>query len=124
MQEQTLELKAKLFRGFSDASRLAILKALLEGPRSVSEIVEATELTQSNASNHLRCLYDCGLVARRQEGRYVLYRLSDERVAEVLTLAQRLLAEVARGVYDCTRYEDDAAGDEDAGEPQVAAGSL
>ena len=101
---QGLELKAKLFRGFSDPSRLSILDTLRDGPRTVTEIVEATGLAQSNASNHLGCLRDCGLVTSEQEGRYVRYRLSDDRVALLLNLADELLSDVARGVYECTRY--------------------
>lgn len=100
----SLALKAKLFRGFSDPSRLSILEVLHQGPRTVSEIVETTNLSQPNASNHLGCLRDCGLVVAEQEGRYVTYRLSDERVGELLALAEALLADVARGVYECTRY--------------------
>jgi DNA-binding transcriptional ArsR family regulator len=100
-----LTVKAKLFRGFSDSSRLAILEALREERRSVGEIVEATGLSQSNTSNHLSCLHDCGLVVREQRGRQVIYGLSDDRVAKVLSLAESLLADVARGVYECTRYE-------------------
>jgi DNA-binding transcriptional ArsR family regulator len=101
---QSLALKAKLFRGFADASRLSIVETLREGPRSVGEIVEATGLSQSNASNHLACLLDCGLVAREQQGRRVIYRLSDERVDALLALAGELLEEVASGVDACRRY--------------------
>ncbi len=100
----SLALKAKLFRGFSDPSRLSILEALRTGPLIVGEIIAATGLSQSNASNHLGCLRDCGLVVAEQEGRYVTYHLSDDRVGEVLALAESLLADVARGVYECTRY--------------------
>ena len=99
-----VDLQAKLFRGFSDPSRLSILEALRDGPLTVSEIVEATGLSQSNVSNHLGCLRDCGLVVAEQEGRYVTYHLSDDRVGELLALAESLLADVARGVYACTRY--------------------
>ncbi len=101
---QAIDLKAKLFRGFADSSRLAILTALCDGPLTVTEIVEATGLSQSNASNHLACLWDCGLVAREQHGRYVRYRVSDDRVAALLHLSDELLADVAQGVYECTRY--------------------
>lgn len=97
-------LQAKLFRGFGDPSRLGILDALRNGPLTVSEIVEITGLSQPNASNHLSCLRDCGLVVAKQDGRYVTYHLSDDRVGEVLALAESLLADVARGVYECTRY--------------------
>lgn len=99
-----IHLQAKLFRGFSDPSRLAILAALRDGPRTVRDIVEATGLSQSNASNHLGCLRDCGLVTATQQGRFVSYQLSDARVEQLLRLADELLAEVARGVYECTRF--------------------
>ncbi|HAX77669.1 MAG TPA: transcriptional regulator [Cyanobacteria bacterium UBA11372] len=104
-QAQAISLKAKLFRGFADPSRLAILDALRDGPLTVSEIVTVTGLSQSNASNHLGCLRDCGLVISEQQGRYVRYRLSDSRVATILSLTDELLADVAKGVYQCTRYK-------------------
>lgn len=97
-------LQAKLFRGLSDQSRLAILEALRGGPLPVSEIVEATGLSQSNTSNHLRCLSDCGLVAAEQEGRFVYYRLSDQRIETLLRLADELLAETGRRIFECTNY--------------------
>jgi len=99
-----VQLQAKLFRGFGDPARLAILQALQSGPMTVTEIVAATGMSQSNTSNHLGCLRDCGLVAAEQQGRYVNYRLSDDRVGDLLVLAGSLLADVARGVYECTRY--------------------
>ena len=101
---KSIEIQAKLFRGFSDPSRLAILEVLQDGALTVSEIVEGTGLTQSNVSNHLACLRDCGLVIAEQKGRFVYYELSDKRVGQLLTLADELLADVARGVYECTRY--------------------
>ena len=98
-------LQAKLFRGFADPSRLAILEVLRQGPLSVGAIVAATGLSQSNVSNHLRCLSDCGLVLAEQQGRFVHYRLSDERIAELLELADELLAGVARRISECTDYK-------------------
>ena len=102
--EQTTRLKAKLFRGLADPSRLSILESLQDGPHTVSEVVEVTGLSQSNVSNHLRCLADCGLVQRERDGRFVHYQLSDPRVAGLIKLAEELLADVAHGVYACTRY--------------------
>lgn len=99
------ELKARLFHGFADPSRLGILDALRDGPRSVGEVVQATGLTQPNVSNHLACLLDCGLVARAQRGRYVFYRLSDDRVARLLGLAEGILADAARGLYECVSFQ-------------------
>ena len=101
---KAIDLQAKLFRGFGDASRLGILSVLRQGPLTVTEILEKTGLSQSNASNHLACLRDCGLVTAKQDGRHVTYHLSDDRVGELLELGESLLSDVARGVYECTRY--------------------
>jgi DNA-binding transcriptional ArsR family regulator len=100
---QALNLRAKFFRGLSDSSRLSILENLCAGPMNVSELVEATGLSQPNVSNHLACLRDCGLVSAQSEGRFVYYRLSDVRVRGLLLLADEVLTEVARGVYECVR---------------------
>jgi DNA-binding transcriptional ArsR family regulator len=100
----SIDLQAKLFRGFADPSRLTLLEALREGERKVSDLVEITGFTQPNVSNHLSCLRDCGLVTVRQQGRFAYYSLSDDRVSKLLLLADELLADVARGVYECTRY--------------------
>ncbi len=99
-----LDLKAKLFSGFADPSRLAILQTMVDGPRNVGEIVSETGLSQPNTSNHLNCLHGCGLVIREKQGRSVYYQLADERIATLLTLAGEILAESARGVYECTNY--------------------
>lgn len=103
IEQQDVTLRARLFRGLSDASRLAIVEALRAGPRSVGEIVDATGLGQSNVSNHLACLLGCGLVVREQRGRHAFYRLADTRVDDLLALADTLLADVARGVGECPR---------------------
>ncbi|MBL1179226.1 ArsR/SmtB family transcription factor [Pantanalinema sp. GBBB05] len=102
---QTADLKAKLFRGFSDPSRLSILSALRNGPLTVSEIVHQTGLNQSNVSNHLSCLRCCDLVVREQQGRFMYYELADVRIATLLDLADELLADVAQGVRQCSHYE-------------------
>jgi DNA-binding transcriptional ArsR family regulator len=101
---QRLQLKAKLFRGFADPSRLSILEALRDGPRTVTEIVDMTGLSQPNVSNHLSCLRDCGLVTGQQNGRYVHYHIADKRVNTLLRYGEEILADSARGVYECTRY--------------------
>lgn len=120
---RAISLKAKLFRGFADPSRLAIIEALRRGPMTVTEIAKTTSLSQSNASNHLRCLWDCGLVDREQAGRFVRYRLSDPRIDALLGLADQLLADVASGVYACTRYELPATPEAGDGPEDTAPGA-
>ncbi len=105
MHDLGLTLKAKLFRGFADSSRLAIIEALRSGEKTVSELVAETGLSQPNASGHLACLKDCGLVASHQDGRFVHYALTDQRVDRLLRDAEGILAGVGDRIYACTRYE-------------------
>jgi DNA-binding transcriptional ArsR family regulator len=97
------DLRAILFHGFSDRSRLRILEALVDGERRVGDIVARTGLTQSNASTHLACLWDCGLVARERRGREVYYRLTDG-VADVFAAADRVLERTGETDRACPRH--------------------
>ena len=104
--QSNVGLQAKLFRGLADLSRLAILEALRDGPRNVSEVVEATELSQPNASMHLECLRCCGLVERERKGRYVYYRIRSRKLHQLLAAAGRVLVEAAEQIASCARYRD------------------
>lgn len=105
IQDLSLTLKAKLFRGLADSSRLAILEALRAGEQTVSGLVEETGLSQPNTSAHLACLKGCGLVTSRQEGRRVFYAIADPRMLSVLETVEDVLADVAAEVYACTRQD-------------------
>jgi len=96
-----LDVKTKLFRGFAEASRLLIVEALLDGEKTVTEICAATGLTQPNASNHLACLVGCRLVDRDPRGRYAYFRLADERVGALLTLAEQIGGGLGAGEACC-----------------------
>lgn len=111
-----LDLKAKLFRGLGDNSRLAVLECLKAGPRCVSEIIAATGLSQPNASGHLACLRDCGLVEREQRGRFAYYRLAGAHVSQILAEAETLLTAVGALVDECPRYHEEV----DEGDDQSA----
>ena len=40
-----------------------------------------------------------------KQSRFVTYQLNNDRVGDLLALAEALLADAARGVYQCTRYK-------------------
>lgn len=105
-QANSPSLKAKMLRGLSDTSRLAVLETLRARPRCVSEIVKLTELSQPNVSNHLACLRDCGLVAREQKGRFAFYRLADPRIAGLLREVERVVAFVEENLDACPNYDE------------------
>ncbi|GHO47721.1 ArsR/SmtB family transcription factor [Ktedonospora formicarum] len=107
LQAQALTLKAKLYRGFADPSRLSILEALRAGPLTVSAIVEQTGLLRTNVSNHLRCLSDCDLVTSESQGRYTFYQLSHPKIAVLFSLTEEILQDIARGIYECANYTEE-----------------
>ncbi len=107
IRAQATALKAKLYRGFADPSRLSILEALRHGPLTVSSIVEHTGLSRTNASNHLRCLLDCDLVISEPQGRYTLYQLSHPKIAALFAITEEILRDIAQGISACANYTEE-----------------
>lgn len=102
---QEMALVAKLFRGFGDPTRLAILVTLAnEGEQRVTDLVARVGGSQANISGHIACLKDCGLVVDRPEGRQVFYRIAGAQVVAVLRSAEDLLAVAGQGVELCPNY--------------------
>src|SRR5881628_2887089 len=101
------DLVAKYFRGLGDPTRLRILELLRrEGQLSVGALVERLALPQPKVSNHLACLRWCGFIETRRQGRSVYNRIADSRVAEMLDLAESLLADNAEHVAACCAIEE------------------
>ncbi len=95
---------AKLFNGFGDLTRLAIVVELSSGERRVSDLVAALKGSQGNISGHLRCLRECGLVEGRPSGREVFYRIASSEVVDVLRSVEALLEVTGEAVDLCRNY--------------------
>ncbi len=98
-----LELSAKFFRGLGDPTRLKIVELLLEGDKSVTELVRCLGIQQGRVSNHLACLKWCGYVTTASKGRYTLYRIADQRVKQILQQVRGMVAKNAEHLWACTR---------------------
>lgn len=101
LRESEAEVAARLFRGFSDPTRLAILLALLDGEHRVTDLVALTGRSQATVSEHCACLRGCGLIDARVEGRQTFYRLATIEIVDVLVAAQRLLEATGESVRLC-----------------------
>ena len=100
------ELVGKYIRALGDSTRVRILELLREhGELSVGELVARLGVSQPKVSNHLACLRWCGFLVTRREHPTVLYRIADDRVAELLALGQALLADNAEHVASCRRVD-------------------
>lgn len=109
VEVETLDAAACLFHGFSDPSRLAILRHLALGEHRVTDLTAHIGLAQSTVSKHLACLRDCGLVASRPEGRASVFSLTHpEALDDLFASAERLLALTGDAVTLCTNYGIDA----------------
>jgi DNA-binding transcriptional ArsR family regulator len=106
MQLRKLTLKAKLFRGLGDPTRLSILESLRDEEKTTSQIVMEIGHNQSNVSNHLACLLDCGLVQNRRQGKNIFYSLSDKKVSRLLEQSDALISDIAQRVYECVNYNE------------------
>lgn len=100
------DLVAKYFRGLGDPTRLRILELLAtHGELSVGELVERLGMAQPKVSNHLACLRWCGFIEARRDHRTVYNRLADDRVAQMVGLANELLDENEEHIAACCRID-------------------
>lgn len=100
-----VQMAAKLFRGFGDPMRLAILEELAEAEElRIKDLLDRLGGSQSNISGHVACLKDCGLVTDRPEGRQIFYRISGPEVVRALRSAEDLLAVSGHRIELCPNY--------------------
>jgi DNA-binding transcriptional ArsR family regulator len=74
----------RLFKVLGEANRLRILQVLAGEERSVSEILEKTQLPQTLTSFHLRILRDAGVLISERRGPFIYYRLADPSLPNLL----------------------------------------
>lgn len=109
MTESSQGVKATLHKSFAEIAkaaahphRLALLEQLAQGERNVDALADRVGLAVANASQHLQSMRRAGLVAARREGKFTLYRLSDDSVLDLLDaigrVAERNVAEVQQVV--------------------------
>lgn len=83
----------QIFDALSDFTRFLILSTLLEGDKSVSELQEACNVSQSAISHQLRLLRDRSLVESHREGQRVIYSLADDHVGLLIGIGLEHAAE-------------------------------
>src|SRR5665811_78501 len=89
---------ASVARALAHPHRLELLEHLAQGERNVETLAGRADLSVANASQHLQQLKKGGLITARRDGKFVLYRLTDESVLTLLASLRRVaehnLAEV------------------------------
>ena len=98
---------ARFFRVLGDPTRLQILEALGDGPRTVGELIDTTNQAQSRVSTHLACLRHCGFVETERQGKHVVYRLALGSLDGLLGSATAAMSSIESRLESCTRIGPD-----------------
>lgn len=77
MIKKNSDCAAKL-KILADDKRLAVVRELASGAKSVSELQKLLAIEQSLLSHHLRTLSDADFVINFRRGKNIFYQLSDE----------------------------------------------
>lgn len=90
---QLFELHADVCQALANPHRLAIMYALKDGEKCVSDVAATVGISVHNASQHLRVLRDRLLVRARKEGQTVYYSIANPKFVDACRLIREALAE-------------------------------
>ena len=90
-----------LLKALAEPIRLQVIEALGDGELCVCELTEQLGLAQSKLSFHLRVLKESGLLADRQSGRWVYYRLRPEAIEQLRGWLGELAAHCSTPAETC-----------------------
>ena len=80
-----LKRVARLMKTVGHPSRLKIIELLIEKHTlPVREIYEAIDISQSNASQHLKSLEDVGVLTSTREGKNIFYEIKNKTIIKLL----------------------------------------
>ena len=80
----TVELAVEVFSMLADATRVRLILALGEGELPVNALAERVGKPASAVSQHLAKMRLGGMVATRQEGTKVFYRLQNDHARQLV----------------------------------------
>lgn len=96
---QILAEVSQVLKAMADPTRLRMLQELIDGERSVGELVARVGTTQANVSKHLAVLRRAHIVAFTREGASVRYRIGADYIPDVC-------AALCRGLSDRFTRQD------------------
>ena len=82
--DQNVDKAAAFLSGLASPHRLRILCNLVDGEKSVTELIEETGIAQTSMSQHLNKLKDEGIVSFRREHRVLYYTIINPLVLEIM----------------------------------------
>jgi DNA-binding transcriptional ArsR family regulator len=105
MQQIQLSKIAEMFSALGHEHRLKIVELLRDGERCVCKITPEFKLDPSVVSRHLSILEQSGIIVSRRDGRWIHYRIADQRVLRLTEIARRIAHSPERTKTFLTRAE-------------------
>lgn len=105
------EQVARIGKAMASPKRLELIELLCQGEKTVEVLAAQAEISVKLASAHLKELRQARLVETRKDGKYVLYRLASDSVADLwVTLrseAEERLVELQVALASIVEHGDD-----------------
>ena len=95
--KELYRIHAELCKVFSNPTRLEILNLLRDKEMSVTELIEKTELSQANISQHLSIMRSKGIVISDRKGKHIYYRLTNPKIIKAFDIIREVVSERLSG---------------------------
>lgn len=79
---------AECLKTLAHPHRLRIVQMLLRGRYTVGELAAACDVPSHMASEHLRLMQRCGLLASEKEGRKAYYEIAEPHLANIMACVE------------------------------------
>ena len=84
IDEQNLEKIVEILKAVAHPVRLQIVNILIQGERSVGELIRILGTKQSLTSQQLTTLKLTGILKSRRDGNRVFYAIADKRMKKIM----------------------------------------
>ena len=91
--KELYKLHAEMCKVFSNPIRLEILNLLRDRKMYVTELINKTELSQANISQHLSIMKSKGIVTSERDGKNIFYKLTNVRIIKAFDIIREVLSE-------------------------------
>ena len=90
---------ARVLKTLGHPDRIKIVEFLENGEKSVSQIHKELEMHQPIVSQHLKVMYDRGIVTNRQDGTRYFYSLANEFIIKILDCMADAQEKITKGEW-------------------------
>ncbi|MGA9141053.1 MAG: metalloregulator ArsR/SmtB family transcription factor [Methanocella sp.] len=88
-ERDTIVAQSEFFKALSDPARVAIVYALSGGELCNCELMGIMGMPQTAISHHMKVLKYAGIVTDRRSGKWIHYKLTDDKALQALGIGTK-----------------------------------